>query len=99
MQDFVQPCTIELIQLEHCYDSCFSGFHFSHCHLLLLVVVDLVVLLDLFQGIGAVGYRGILQRPKSRAMPQGLDQRLKMQEVVPKLASQRGSDVGRSRRR
>jgi len=39
-------------------------------------------------------------RPKvwTRATPQGLDQRSKM-EVVPKMARRRGSDAGKSRRR
>jgi len=32
-------------------------------------------------------------------MPQGLDQRSKMEEVVPKMARWRSSDAGQSRRR
>jgi len=39
------------------------------------------------------------KRPDSRATPQGLDQRSKMEEVVPKMARLRGSDVGQSRRK
>jgi len=38
-------------------------------------------------------------RPNSRATPQVLDQRLKIKEVVPKMARRRGSDAGQSRRR
>jgi len=32
-------------------------------------------------------------------MPQGLDQRLKIEEVVPKMVRRRGLDAGQSRRR
>jgi len=39
------------------------------------------------------------RRPNSRATPQGLDQRSKIEEVVPKMARQRGSDAGQSRRK
>jgi len=42
---------------------------------------------------------GTPRRPNSRARPQGLDLRLKMEEVVPKMARRRGSDAGESRRR
>jgi len=38
-------------------------------------------------------------RPNSWAMPQGLDQKSKMEEVVPKMACRTGSDAGQSRRR
>jgi len=43
--------------------------------------------------------RGTPRKPNSRASPQGLDQRSKMDEVVPKMARRRGSDAGQSRRR
>jgi len=36
--------------------------------------------------------------PTVGATPQGLDQRSKMEEVVPKMAHWRGSDAGKSRR-
>jgi len=39
------------------------------------------------------------RRPNSRATPHGLDQRSEMEEVVPKMTRQRGSDAGQSRRR
>jgi len=45
------------------------------------------------------GRGGTLRRLKSRATPQGLDQRSKMEEVVPKMARRRGTDAGQSRRR
>jgi len=38
------------------------------------------------------GRRGPPRRPNSRATPQGLEQRSKMEEVVPKMARRRGSD-------
>jgi len=38
------------------------------------------------------GREGTLLRSNSRAMPQGLDQRSKMEEVVPKMARRRGSN-------
>jgi len=44
------------------------------------------------------GRGGTPRRPNSRATPQGLDQRSKM-EVVPKIARRKGSDAGQSRRR
>jgi len=44
------------------------------------------------------GHGGIPCRPSSRTTHQGLNQRSKM-EVVPKMARQRGSDAGQSRRR
>jgi len=45
------------------------------------------------------GRGGTPQKPNSRATPQGLGQRLKMEELVPKMARRRGSDAGQSRRR
>jgi len=41
---------------------------------------------------------GTPRRPSSRATPQGLNQRSKMEEVVPMMARRRGSDAGQSRR-
>jgi len=38
-------------------------------------------------------------KPNSRTTPQGLDQRTKMEEVVPKITRRRGLDAGQSRRR
>jgi len=61
-----------------------------------LIVVVVVVLPDPFRGMGA--WRNSTET-NSRAMPQGLDQRSKMEEVVPKMARRRGSDAGQSRRR
>jgi len=61
---------------------------------LLLMVV--VVLPGPFRGLGA--WR-TPQRPNSRATPQGLNQRSKMEEVVPKIASRRDSETGQSGRR
>jgi len=34
------------------------------------------------------------RRPNSRGTPQGMDQKSKMEEVVPKIARRRGSDAG-----
>jgi len=42
---------------------------------------------------------GTPRRTNSRATPQGLDQRSKMEEVVLKMARQRGSDAGQHKRR
>jgi len=42
---------------------------------------------------------GTPRRPNSRATPQGLDQRPKLEEVVPKMVRQRRSGVGQSWRR
>jgi len=39
------------------------------------------------------GHRGTLRWPSSWATPQGLDQRPKKEEVVPKMARRRGSDA------
>jgi len=39
------------------------------------------------------------RKPNSRTTPQGLDQRSKMEEVVPKIARRRGSDTEQARRR
>jgi len=40
------------------------------------------------------GVKELPRRPNSRATPQGMDQRSKMEEVVPKMARRRGSDAG-----
>jgi len=53
--------------------------------------IGLVVLPDPFRGMGA------WSRPNSWTTPQGLDQRSKI-KVVSKMALQRGSDAGQSRR-
>jgi len=45
------------------------------------------------------GRRGTPLRRNSWATPQGLDQKSKMEEVVPKMARRRASDAGQSRRR
>jgi len=45
------------------------------------------------------GHGGTPQRPNRWAMPQGLDQRSKMEEVVLKMTCRRGSDAGQSTRR
>jgi len=42
------------------------------------------------------GCGGTPRRPNSRAMPKGLDQSSKMEEVVPKVARRRVSDAGQS---
>jgi len=42
---------------------------------------------------------GTPRKSNSLAMPQGLDQSSKMEEVVPKMARWKGSDAGQSRRR
>jgi len=55
-----------------------------------------VVLPDPFRGMG---HGETPRRPNSRGTPQGLDQRSKMKEVVPKMARRRGSGAGQSRRR
>jgi len=44
------------------------------------------------------GRGGTPRVPNSRATPQGLDQRSKMEAVVSKMACRRGSDTGQSRR-
>jgi len=44
------------------------------------------------------GCEGILRRPNSRATPQYLDQKSKMEEVEPNMERRRGSDAGQSRR-
>jgi len=49
-----------------------------------------VVLPDPFEGWGR---GGTPRRPSSRATPEGLNQRSKMEEVVPKMACRRGSDA------
>jgi len=68
--------------------------HLVRCKLSRMVVV--VVPPDPFRGMGR---GGTTRRPSSRATPQGLDQRSKMEEVVPKMARRRGSDAGQSRKR
>jgi len=55
-----------------------------------------VVLPDLSEGWG---HEGTPQRPNSRATPQGMEKRSKMEEVVLKMARRIGSDAGQSRRR
>jgi len=55
-----------------------------------------VVLPDPFREMGR---GGTPRRPNSRATPQGLNQRSKMEKVVPKMEHQRGSDAGQSRRK
>jgi len=54
------------------------------------------VLPDSFGGMGA--WRNSTET-NSLATLQGLDQKSKMEEVVPNMAHWRGSDVGQSRRR
>jgi len=49
------------------------------------------VITDHFQGMGG---RAILRGPNSRATPQSLDPRSKMEEVMPKMARKGGSDAG-----
>jgi len=45
------------------------------------------------------GVEELQRRPNSRATPQGLNQRSKLEEVVPKKVRRRGSDAGQFRRR
>jgi len=40
------------------------------------------------------GRKGTPRGPNSRPMPQGLDRRSKIEELVPKMALRRGSDAG-----
>ena len=59
-----------------------------------LVVV--VVLPDPFRGMG---HGGTPRRPNSRATPQGLDHRSRIEREEPKIDLRRGSEAGQSRRR
>jgi len=58
--------------------------------------VVVVVLPYPFRGMGAWRYSTETQQSDHNP---GLDQRSKMEEVVPKMARRRGSDAGQSRRR
>jgi len=56
----------------------------------------LVVITDPFRRMGA---QRTPWRLNSKATPQGLDQRSKMEEVVPKIAHRRGPEAGQSKKR
>ena len=45
------------------------------------------------------GRGGTLRRPNSRATPQGLDHRSRIEREEPKIDLRRGSEAGQSRRR
>jgi len=45
------------------------------------------------------GLGGISRKPNSRATPQSLDPKSKMEEVMPKMARRRGSDARQSKKR
>ena len=45
------------------------------------------------------GQGGTLRRPNSRATPQGLDHRSRIEREEPKIDLRRGSEAGQSRRR
>jgi len=58
----------------------------------------MVVLPDPFRGMEA--WRNSKETQQSGQAPsQGLDQRSKMEEVMPKIARRRGSDAGQSKKR
>jgi len=61
------------------------------------MMVDLVVLSYSTSSEGWVRER-ILRKPNIRATPQGLDQKSKIEEVVPKIAPRRGLDAGQYRK-
>ena len=68
-------------------------FSISKCT---IIVVVLVVLPDPSEGWG----RGRNpRRPNSRATPQGLDQRSRIEREEPKIDLRRGSEAGQSRRK
>ena len=58
--------------------------------------VVVVILPDPFRGMGR---GGTPRRPNSRATPQGLDYRSRIEREEPKIDLRRGSEAGQSRRR
>jgi len=94
---------VELFAIDKHYNAKWENFNVEEIAIDLAVVV---VLSDPFQEMERGGtprrpkvWTELHGDPRSCATPQGLDQRSKIEGVVPKMAPRKGSDAGQSKRR